>query len=295
MPNTAIFADVYYDGAAGASGATGIRLTADVHRTDLCSAIGSCDHGYTMPLPRSLLNAQAHDVYAYGINHTAGGVNTLLSGSPKKITCAAPPIPKGTVKRHVVDPTILKDWRFDTFEDMAPYTAAELAAVPDGTDLAVAPDIVQVTGNPAVYVIDESHARHVVNPAAFSAWRMTSSDVKPITASNLAALTSGPDWQVAPLLVKDPNSPAVYLLDVPLTMPGTDGGAGDSEGGAGGSVGENPDAGSDDAGGWGDVPSGSSGGCSTAPVGRAGGSAWLLSLALVVFGASRRVRARRRR
>lgn len=292
VPTTAIFADVYYDGAAGAAGATGIRLSADVHRTDLCSAIGSCDHGYTMPLPRSLLDAQAHDVYAYGINHTAGGLNTLLSGSPKKVTCAAPPIPKGTIKRHVANPTILGDWRFDTFEDMAPYTAAELAAVPDGTDLAAAPVIVQVTGNPAVYVVDQSHARHVVNPDAFAAWRMTSSDIKPITASNLAALTSGPDWPAAPLLVKDPSSPAVYLLDVPLATPATDGGAGDTDGGSGGSVGESPDAGGGgDDGGWGDAPSGSSGGCSTAPAGHAGGGVWMLSLGLLVFGARRRARA----
>ena len=301
VPTTAIFADLYYNGAAGASGATGIRLTAGVNRPDLCSAIGSCDHGYSMSMPRSLLDAQAHDVYAYGINHTAGGLNTLLSGSPKKVTCAAPPIPKGTVKRHVVNPTILSDWRFDTFEDMAPYTTAELAAVPDGTDLAVAPDIVQVSGNPAVYVVDESHARHVVNPDAFAAWRMTSMDIKPITAANLAALTSGPDWPVAPLLVKDPGNPAVYLLDVPLTTPtGADGGVGSGgsssggstdDGGAGGSVGENPDAGSWDDGG--DAATGSSGGCSTAPVGHAGGGAWMLSLALVAFGVSLRARARR--
>jgi hypothetical protein len=215
VPTTSIDADVYYDGAAGASGATGIRLTANVSRQDLCKAIGSCDHGYSMPLPRSLLDAKAHDVYAYGINHTAGGVNTLLTGSPKSITCAAPSIAAGSVKRHVVNPTILSDWKFDTFVDMAPYSAAELAAVDDGADLASAPALVQASGDPAIYVVDGSYKRHVVNPDAFAAWRFASADVKSVTAASLAAIETGADWPAAPLLVKDPSDPAVYMLDVP--------------------------------------------------------------------------------
>ena len=204
VPTTSIFTDVYYDGAAGAAGAVGIRLTASISRPDLCTAIGSCDHGFSMPAPRSLLDGHAHEVYAYGINHTSGGLNTLLTDSPKSFTCAAPAIAAGAVKRHVTSPTILSDWRFDTFTDMAPYTTAEIAAVPDGVDLGSAPKIVQVTGDPAVYVADETYRRHIVNPDSLSAWRLTGADVKAITAAELAALTAGPDWPLAPLLAKDP-------------------------------------------------------------------------------------------
>ncbi|HEY6459912.1 MAG TPA: DUF1906 domain-containing protein [Polyangiaceae bacterium] len=219
VPTTSINADVYYDGAAGASGATGIRLTANVSRQDLCKAIGSCDHGYSMAMPRSLLDEKAHDVYAYGINHTAGGVNTLLTGSPKSITCAAPSIAAGSLKRHVVNPTILSDWKFDTFLDMAPYSTAELTAVADGADLASAPALVQASGDPAVYVVDGAYKRHVVNPDSFTAWRFASADVKSVTAADLDAIETGADWPATPLLVKDPSDPAVYVLDVRPEIP----------------------------------------------------------------------------
>lgn len=296
-----IFADLYYGGPAGASGATGIRLTADISRPDLCTAIGSCDHGYSMPLPRALLDGKAHDVYAYGINHTSGGTNTLLTGSPKSITCAAPAIKAPTVKRHVTTPTVLTDWRLDTFEDMAPYSTAEMAAVPDGTDLASGPDVVQASGNPAVYVVDSGHKRHIVDPASMTAWRLTSKDIKPITAAALAALTDGPDWPATPLLAKDPTAAAVYLLDVPFpsTPSGGDAGAhdgGSATGDAGGGVTVDPDGGTstDDGGAWNGASSGgSSGGCSVARPGLPASLGGLPALVLGVVLARRRRRVSR--
>lgn len=218
-PGTAIPAEIYFNGPSGGSGATGFRLTANIHRADLCTAISSCDHGFSMATPRGVMDTKAHKVYAYGINPTSGGPNTLLPASPKTITCTPPAIPTGDVKRHVTSPTILTDWRFDTFVDESPYTTAELAAVADGVDFGAAPDIVQVAGNAAIYVVDGAYRRHVVNGASFAAWRMKSTDVKPITAAALAALAAGPDWPAAPLLVKDPSNPAVYLLDVPFPAP----------------------------------------------------------------------------
>jgi MYXO-CTERM domain-containing protein len=290
VPTTSIFADLYYDGPAGASGAHGIRLTANVSRQDLCSAIGSCDHGFSMPLPRSVMDAKAHDVYAYGINHTSGGVNTLLTGSPKTVTCAAPAIPAGTVKRHVVNPTILSAWRFDTFVDMATYTAAEIAAVPSGDDLATAPDIVQASGDPAVYVVDNGNKRHIVSPDSLAAWRLTSADIKPIPAADLAALVAGPDWPVDPLLAKDPSNPSVYMLDVPLSgVASGDGGA--SSSGSGGAVTSDGGAvGYGDDGGWGsqDTSNGASSGCTMAPTGTPGGAAWLVLAAGAIALATRR-------
>ena len=301
-----IFTDVYYDGAAGTVGAVGIRLTADISRPDLCSAIGSCDHAFSMSTPRSLMDAHAHDVYAYGINHTAGGINTLLTNSPKSITCAAPPIPAGTIKRHVTSPTILSDWRFDTFLDMAPYTTAEIAAVPDGADLGTAPQIVEVAGDPAVYVADGAYKRHVVNPGSMTAWRLTGADVKAITAPELAALTAGSDWPLVPLLAKDPNDPAVYMLDDPLpAAAGADGGASASDGGSkpveGGSAGDAGGKGSygdgganplDDGGSANGAAPGSSGGCSVAPRGLPSENAVWLLVAGAALAFTRRVRKR---
>jgi MYXO-CTERM domain-containing protein len=257
-----------------------------------------------MPAPRSLLDGQKHDVYAYGINHASGGPNTLLTGSPKSFTCAAPAIGAGDVKRHVVNPTILADWRFDTFLDMAPYTTAELAAVAAGDDLAAAPDVVQASGDPAVYVVDGGHRRHIVNPDSLAAWRLTSADIKPIAATALAALVDGPDWPLAPLLAKDPANPAVYMLDVPLSAPAgsTDGGA--PSHGDGGGVAVAPDAGGaappgDDAGSWSaDGPSnGAGGGCSVADpaTSTGGGATWLGALAVAWVGANIRRRGCRPR
>jgi hypothetical protein len=229
-PSDTLFADIYYNGAAGSAGASGFRNTAGNNRADLCTAIGSCDHGFSMPTPRGVMDGAAHTVYAYGVNPVAGGANTLLSGSPKSVTCAPPAIAAGSVKRHVTSPTILTDWSFNTFLDMAPYDAAQIAAIADGVDLGQPPDLVQVSGDPAVYIVDGTYRRHVINPTSFAAWRFTSADIKAITASTLAALTDGPDWAAAPLLVKDPSAPAVYMLDVPLPRPPA------------------PDAGTDDAG-----------------------------------------------
>jgi hypothetical protein len=218
-PTKAIFADVYFNGAAGAAGATGIRLTAGDARSDLCTAIGSCDHGYSMMPPRSTLDGKPHSVYVYGINPTAGGANTLLAQAPKSYTCSAPAIAAGDVKRHVTSPTIFGDWQFDSFTDVAPYTTAEIAAVTTGDTFAVAPSLVQVPGNAAVYVLDEGFYRHVTDPTSFAAWRFSSAGVKSITAAALAALKAGPDWPAAPVLAKDPAAPSVYVLDVALPAP----------------------------------------------------------------------------
>lgn len=85
--NTAIPVDIYLDGPAGTGTGLG-RFTAGNDRSDLCSAIGSCNHGFTIQPPASLYDGHAHAVYAYGIAVTAGAANTLLGGSPKTLQCA---------------------------------------------------------------------------------------------------------------------------------------------------------------------------------------------------------------
>jgi hypothetical protein len=232
VPTTSISADLYYDGAKGATGATRVRLAANQSRSDLCTALGSCDHAFSMSTPRSLMDGDAHAVYGYGINTTAGAPEPLLSNAPRTITCASPAIPSGDVKRALTSETILTDWHFDTFLEMAPYTTAELAAVPSGVALDSAPRLVQVPGQAPVYVVDGTYRRHVINETSMAAWRMTSANVTSITATALDALTPGPDWPALPLLAKSSSSATVYLLDVPLEA--TDAGA--------------PDAGTSDAG-----------------------------------------------
>lgn len=59
-PSQAIAVDFYFDGPAGSG--KGLHSTADVHRPDLCTAIGSCDHGFTLPTPMGLMDGAAHSV-----------------------------------------------------------------------------------------------------------------------------------------------------------------------------------------------------------------------------------------
>lgn len=75
---------IYFDGAAGTANAKGFKVTADKKRDDLCSSIGSCNHGFTFDVPEQFRDGKPHAVYAYGID-SAGGPNTLLVGSPKTI------------------------------------------------------------------------------------------------------------------------------------------------------------------------------------------------------------------
>jgi hypothetical protein len=84
---TAIPVDVYLDGPAGTGTGLG-RFTAGNDRSDLCSAIGSCNHGFTIQPPANLYDGHAHSIYVYGIAVTSGAANTLLPGSPKALQCA---------------------------------------------------------------------------------------------------------------------------------------------------------------------------------------------------------------
>jgi hypothetical protein len=87
-PTTSIPVDIYVDGPAGSGTGLG-RFPAANDRSDLCSAIGSCNHGFTIQPPATLYDGHAHTVYAYGIAVTPGATNSLLSGAPKTLHCAS--------------------------------------------------------------------------------------------------------------------------------------------------------------------------------------------------------------
>jgi len=88
-PATAISVDLYFDAPAGTAGAAAQRILAGTSRSDLCTAIGSCDHGFSVPVPAALLDGKAHQVYAYGIASSGQGPNELIAGAPRSFTCAA--------------------------------------------------------------------------------------------------------------------------------------------------------------------------------------------------------------
>ena len=121
-PSTTIDVDLYFNGAAGAAGTESMRIVAGDKRQDLCTAISSCNHGFSIGVPLGMQDGKSHAVYAYGID-TQGGDNTELTGAPKTIQCPNAPVPLDAlhgVKRHVVDPASMTAWKFSSLTDVAP-------------------------------------------------------------------------------------------------------------------------------------------------------------------------------
>ena len=64
----------------------GGQVIADQYRSDLCSAIGSCYHGFTFSIPAQFRDGRQHQLFAYAID--ADDVNyAQLSASPKTFHC----------------------------------------------------------------------------------------------------------------------------------------------------------------------------------------------------------------
>ncbi|HVY44767.1 MAG TPA: glycoside hydrolase family 25 protein [Minicystis sp.] len=288
--------DVYYDGPAGGAGVTGVRTDANRSRDDLCSALGSCDHAFSMRTPRSLFDGAPHDVHAYAIDLN-GTENGELHESPRTIQCAPLDLPAGTVKRWVTDPTVFSAWQFDDFLDVAHVDQSKVDAEPTGAKIDAPPACVQADdGTPEVWVIDQGLRRHVIDPDALAAWRFS---VTKTPAADVYAHAVGPDWPATPDLVQG-SEPNVYVLDVPLGGDGGGGATGTGGGhghgsGAGSGTGSGPGAGVGGSGGAsadGDTAGGDSG-CSASGHASQGG-AWLAFAAVAAAAGSVRRRRRRR-
>ena len=217
-PNTAIAVHVYIGGPAGDPNAVGYPITADHRRADLCTAIGSCDHGFSFTPPLSFLDGVARPVYAYGID-SAGGANTLLANSPRTLKCARPaaPFPPGAgMKRHVPSPATMTSWKFD-WHDIATFTDAELAAYADGPDVTAAPVLKQKKGDAAVYLVENDTLRHVTSPASMDAWNFDFAAIKEFAVADFDAAIPGAALASRPYLARN-SAGAVYLLDAPVPL-----------------------------------------------------------------------------
>jgi hypothetical protein len=80
--------ELYADGPKGTGTPLG-QVTAGTSRADLCTAIGSCDHAFSIAPPASLYDGLSHSIYAYGIHAASGGSDALLSSAPLPLHCAA--------------------------------------------------------------------------------------------------------------------------------------------------------------------------------------------------------------
>lgn len=211
-PDTAIDVHLYLGGPAG-SGAPGFPVHADQRREDLCTAIGSCNHGYAFAPPYGLFDGTDRTVFAYGID-AMGGDNPLLGTGTLRCDAPAPPIPPARgVRRHVPNPEVLAAWRWSGL-DVARLSDAVINGYPDGPDVVSAPALTRADGEDPVYLVENRTLRHVPSPAAMAAWRFAWDAIRVDTAASVHANLTGAPLPVRPFLAQG-SGPAVYLIDEP--------------------------------------------------------------------------------
>ncbi|MEO7112946.1 MAG: hypothetical protein ABI183_21075 [Polyangiaceae bacterium] len=207
-PASAIAVELTFDAPVGETGTGTMRVTANEHRADLCTTLKSCNHGYSVPMPTGVRDGKHHTVYAYGHDVQGGAASELISA--KSFTCAPPAIPTG-IKRHILSETSLKAWKFDPLLDVAHEAKASVDTITAGADLEAAPTVVKGDdGSTAVYVIDGTFKRHVVNQASLTAWGFA---VTKMPIAKLDAMLIGADWPEAPFVLQGEGETAIYVLD----------------------------------------------------------------------------------
>ena len=228
-PDKAIDVHLYFGGPAGTPGVPVAPINANVYRDDLCTAIGSCAHGFVSLTPLSLEDGQPRDVYAYGID-SMGGPNPALGATPKTLQCA--PAASG-VRRRIADVPTFDVWAFSSFWDLLPLGSAEADALADGPDLPSAPELVKPDdGTDAVWLVDRG-VRRPVTAAVAATWRFDVAAAKASPAADIDTLVEGPPVRPRPVLVVHGG---LYLVDDPL--PDVPGSATASSSGSGGGSGD---------------------------------------------------------
>lgn len=289
VADESIQVDLYFDGPPGEG--LGASIAANLHRDDLCEAIGSCAHGFASQTPRSLRDGQLHSVEAHGIDAQAQS-NTLLVGSPKEFSCAPLPVPDGR-RRPLPSPEHLAAWDLSPFWDATIVAPEAYVELPQGAEMSLERDLIREAGSEETYLVDEG-SRRLVGPQALAAWHFSEDEVRSVGTIELQSYPLGPPLPDAPFLVSDGASYAlvdVELEDCELTPEG----CGEETGGEGETGGDSDDGGvGGDSGTTGPVfpaEPGDAGACAcSTPGGPSKGPALPLMLAVVVLGRLRRGR-----
>jgi uncharacterized protein (TIGR03382 family) len=211
-PDQPIDVHVYFDGGPGDDGAIAVATAADIERPDLCDAIGSCAHGFSLAVPAGLRDGKRHEVTVYGID-AEGVENPALAGGGQTVRCDVPTpaaSPTEAARRHITSAEVLSAWGLHAY-DVAVLPDDTVDAYGDGADLSAAPRLVQADGDPAVYLVDGTLLRHVISPESMAAWHFTAEQIEPV--ADLDAFTVGADLPAAPFVMRG-TGPAVYVLDV---------------------------------------------------------------------------------
>lgn len=236
-PDAAVDVRLYFDGEKG-SGVVGHPFLAADSRDDLCSSIGSCDHGFTVAPPLSLFDGQEHSVHAYASD--GGPASAELMNSPKSFQCAFS-VPAG-VRRKVAGLEAANAWRFSPFWDEIVVSDGVIASIDQGLDLGPSPEVVASEAEPEhLFVRDGDLLREIPDRAALVAWELDL--VPPVLLPSLEALTVGPPLRARPIVLAATNGD-LWLIDDPAEAAvGTGGASGAGGSGSGGGSGGGVDDG----------------------------------------------------
>jgi hypothetical protein len=208
-PTKPVTVDLTFDAPLGGDTSGSMVVSANEHRADLCTAIGSCNHAYSVTMPTGVRDGKTHTVYAYG-HDLQGNAAALLTDGPKTFKCAPPAIPKG-IKRHIVSEASMRSWKFDPLLDVAHEEKTAVDALTTGDALEAAPVVVKGDdGSAAIWVIESGFKRHVVNGASLTAWGFT---VGKMASAKLDAIPQVNDWPEAPFVLQAEGETAIYVLD----------------------------------------------------------------------------------
>ncbi|MEZ4454662.1 MAG: peptidoglycan DD-metalloendopeptidase family protein [Nannocystaceae bacterium] len=218
-PDEAITAVVYFDGLPTDPDNLGVEIAADLHRDDLCQPLGSCEHGFSMTMPRSLRDTLEYSVHVFAEDGQGPGVE--VEASPRSFTCPPPPLPKG-VRRWIPSPEVLAAWRLSPFWDLAKPGDAAVAALPVGPDLGEQPLLVRADdGAPEVWLIDQDARRWIPSPEIAARWGFDLDAVETWPATTLETMFQGPHVRAEPFMIKG-SGPWIYLIDDPICDPAKD-------------------------------------------------------------------------
>jgi hypothetical protein len=212
-PSSSLEVHIALDGA-GFENAP-IVLTADKARSDLCGPLGSCNHGFAIPMPVFMRNSVAHTVRVFG-KDTQGGAPTQIAGSPKTFTCDPPTLalsPSQGVLRPITSMQVFDAWRFSMLWDVAQYPDKALLDYSTDEPFPAKPHLVRADdGSSYIWLLDNHVRRHVPSTDAMSAWRLDPASVTRTQASEILQWRRGSNLRAAPFLLKG-SGDTLYVLD----------------------------------------------------------------------------------
>ena len=234
QPDTPINVQVHLGGVA-------VEILADEYRESLCELLGSCEHGFTLEVPRSLRDGQPHDIRLF-VGGTEDGGEVELE-SPPVLECPPPTLPEGELRR-VDGPEVVAAWGLSPFWDAARVDDATVQSRTEGAAFPALPVLAR-SDDPAdadvVWWLDPGSKRAVLGEDVATAWGLSLDDAQTWPAHVLDALPEGPAMRASVFLVEAPDG-ALYVVDDPPCDPqGCDPIGGTSGGGESGGEDEEDD------------------------------------------------------